>query len=70
MKRKVTGKIRWMWLKLDMSKAYGRVEWNFFRAMLEKLGFDIKLVTLFLYCITSVRYIINHAGIEFGFIVC
>lgn len=68
MKTKVSGKAGWMALKLDMSKAYDRVEWNFLRAMLEKFGFDRKLVNLLLECVTSARYRINHAGKEFGLI--
>ncbi|XP_074342398.1 uncharacterized protein LOC141679917 [Apium graveolens] len=68
MKRKVSGKAGWMALKLDMSKAYDRVEWNFLRAMLVKLGFDGKMVNLLLECVTSARYRINHAGKEFGLI--
>lgn len=66
LKRSVTGKSGWMALILDMSKAYDRIEWSFLKAMLEKLDFDIKLINLFMECITSVHYTINHAGIEFG----
>ena len=32
------------------------------------MGFDAKLVNLFMACVTSVRYQISHAGREFGFI--
>nr|XP_017221408.1 PREDICTED: uncharacterized protein LOC108198150 [Daucus carota subsp. sativus] len=69
MKRKVGGRAGRMALKLDMSKAYDRVEWSFLRAMLEKLGFDRRLVNLLLECVTSARYRINHSGKEFGLIV-
>lgn len=69
MKRKSKGKVGWMALKLDMSKAYDRVEWGFLRAMLRKLGFDMKLVHLFMECVISSKYNINHAGKEFGEII-
>lgn len=69
MKRKVSGKTGWMALKLDMSNAYDRFEWNFLRVLLEKMGFDIKLVGMLLEYVTSVRYMINHVGMEFGNIV-
>lgn len=69
MKRKNKGKEGWMALKSDMSKAYDRVEWGFLETVLQSLGFDQKLVNLFMTCITSVRYQIMHAGRSFGFIV-
>lgn len=52
-----------------MSKAYDRVEWGILRAMLEKLGFDDKFITLSLACVTSDRYRIAHDGKEFGSII-
>ncbi|KAL8108560.1 hypothetical protein AgCh_024870 [Apium graveolens] len=69
MKRKTRGKEAWMALKLDMSKAYDRVEWSFLQAILLKLGFDHKVVDLFISCISSVTYQISHAGRRFGEIV-
>ncbi|XP_074378563.1 uncharacterized protein LOC141720107 [Apium graveolens] len=69
MKRKAQGKSRWMALKLDISKAYDRVEWNFLKAALSKLGFNIRLVNLFMECVSSARYQISHAGREFGHIL-
>lgn len=30
----------WSVLKLDMAKAYDRVDWNFLIKVLEKMGFD------------------------------
>ncbi|KAL9665459.1 hypothetical protein QQ045_020879 [Rhodiola kirilowii] len=54
-------------LKLDMSKAYDRVEWNFLKGLFLQLGFDRGWVEKTLNYITSVRYCIrvNEAITDF-----
>ncbi len=54
--------------KLDMSKAYDRVEWNYLRVILLKLGFNIRWVALLMKCVTTVTYSTLVNGEPSGYI--
>ncbi|MCI04126.1 RNA-directed DNA polymerase (Reverse transcriptase), partial [Trifolium medium] len=56
MKRKTRGSKGDLALKIDISKAYDRVDWGFLRGMLERLGFGEKWVRWMMMCVSSVNY--------------
>ena len=62
MKRKKMGKVGHMALKLDMSKAYDRLEWVFLQRTMEKMGFSSKWIRWIMECIKSVSYSILVNG--------
>ena len=55
-KRKKKGRVRFATLKLDLSKAYDRLNWNFIEATLQKLGFSQQQIQLVMQCVTTVTY--------------
>ena len=50
------GRHGYMALKLDMSKAYGRVKWVFLEKIMLRMGFHSKWVSMVMECVRTVSY--------------
>ena len=57
-----------MALKLDMSKAYDRVEWCFLEELMRKMGFHERWINLTMVCVKTVTYSILVNGEPRGLI--
>ncbi|XP_030479464.2 uncharacterized protein LOC115696715 [Cannabis sativa] len=55
------GKLGWVGLKLDMEKAFDRVEWDFLIAILQHFQFPPKFINLIYQCVStvSIRFKVN-----------
>ena len=69
LKRKRQGKHGSAALKIDMSKAYDRIEWKFLQDVMLKMGFAGKWVELIMLCVSTVRYNVIRNGKEVGPII-
>jgi hypothetical protein len=49
-------------IKLDMSKAYDRVEWCFLSQMMRKMGFVELWIDLIMKCVSIVKYQVKVNG--------
>ncbi|KAL5554914.1 hypothetical protein UlMin_037150 [Ulmus minor] len=58
-----------MALKLDMAKAYDRVEWEFIQKIVHKLGFSDVWTGKIMACISSVSYSFQFNGQRFGHLI-
>ncbi|KAK9288450.1 hypothetical protein L1049_016907 [Liquidambar formosana] len=62
--RKKKGKLGWMGIKLDLEKAYDRLEWPFIRTVMAQFGFDKKFIDWIIICIESASFSILLDGIS------
>ena len=56
MKSHNSGQTGFIALKLDMSKAYDRVEWNYLQKLMEKMGFCSRWISLIMECFRTISY--------------
>ena len=66
LKHKRAGNDSFMAVKLDMSKAFNKVEWSFIEMIMRKIGFNESWIGLVMKCITSVTYSVIINGSVHG----
>lgn len=66
MKRKTKGKKGKVALKIDISKAYDRVDCIYLKLIMLQLGFNSRWVDMIVLCVSTVRYFVTLNGEKFG----
>ncbi|XP_031107562.1 uncharacterized protein LOC116012214 [Ipomoea triloba] len=67
--RKREGRDGWCALKLDMAKAYDKMEWPFLNEIMCRMGFHPRWINLIMRCVSTVRYKVGVNGELSDFIV-
>ena len=66
LKRKTQRKLGYMALKLDMSKAFDRVEWEILERLMHHLGLDERMIKLIMFCLKLMSYAVLLNGQPVG----
>lgn len=69
MHSRIKGKKGYMAIKLDMSKAYDRVECAYLEEMMRRMGFANRWISLIMQCVSSVSYRVLVNGHSYGPII-
>lgn len=64
--KRCRGKKGFLSLKLDMNKAYDRIEWEYLRNVLLRLGFCREWTKLIMTCVSTVSYVFLVNGVPKG----
>lgn len=72
MSRNKKGKKRWVMIKLDLFKAYDKLNWDFLKSVLESFNFSSKWINIIMSCVSYVKHaiLINGSRSESFYLDC
>ncbi|KAL3504645.1 hypothetical protein ACH5RR_034486 [Cinchona calisaya] len=68
LKKKKKRKTGFLALKLDIAKAYDRIEWSFLAAIMNKMGFNSTWINWIMTCVSSVSFSFILNGSKVGYV--